>query len=147
MMRIAWSCVVLVVVVWAGCSDRNGPTTPSVSTAQIGSYTVLPPSGPFTSPTEELAFSINIQCGGADVTGVSLTRDDGQTKFLGVFLPCQPQMAEYHGAGTDLFVSVTDFGHGGHTVSLGVVIGADVESIQAGKILYRSPALATWQVP
>jgi hypothetical protein len=149
-MRMSWESHVVVCIVLAlwsvGCSDRTGPTSPSVSTNHIGSYTVLPPSGPFSSPTEELAFSINIQCGGAYVTGVSVTRDDGATKFLGVFLPCQPVMAEYHAAGADLFASVRDFGRGGHTVSLGVVIGTNAESITAGNILYRSPALTTWQV-
>jgi hypothetical protein len=128
----------LVTVGVVGRSDRQVPTAPSPSTSAIGPYTVLPPSGPFTSANDELAFSIDLQCAGADISGVVVTREDGQTTFLGVLLPCSPVMAEYHGAGADLFAVVRDFGRG-HTVSVSVVVGTDADSLKAGQPLAPRP--------
>jgi hypothetical protein len=137
----------LLAVSTAACSDSRPPAAPTGPTNQVGTYTIVPPNGPLSSPTGDIAFSINVECAGSYVTGASAIRDDGQFVYLGVFLPCRTQMSEYHAASEDFYTSVWSLGQGGHDVSLGIVIGVDEATIRAGNVLYRSPKLATWHVP
>jgi hypothetical protein len=128
------------------CSD-NHPGAPTGPTNQVGTYIISPSNGPLSSPTGQIAVSINVECAGSYVTGASAIRDDGQFVYLGVFLPCRTKVSEYHTASEDFYTSVWNLGQGGHDVSLGIVIGVDEASIRAGNVLYRSPKLATWHVP
>jgi hypothetical protein len=124
----------------------HGPTSPSAGN-RVVSATVLPASGPLTSPSGGIGFSVSVQCAGAYVTGVIITREDGQMDYLGVFLPCPARVSEYHGASEDFYASVWRLGQGGHQVSLKVVVATDEQNARAGNILFRSAALATWQIP
>jgi hypothetical protein len=139
--------LILLAVVGAACSDSRSPVAPTRPTNQVGTYTIGPPDGPLSSPTGEIAFSINVECAASYVTGAAAVRDDGQFVYLGVFLPCRTQLSEYHAASADFYTAVWNLGQGGHDVSLGIVIGVDETAIRAGNVMYRSPKLATWHVP
>jgi hypothetical protein len=137
----------LLAVFVAGCSDSRSPAAPTGPTNQVGTYTIIPPNGALSSPSGDIAFSINVECAASYVTGASAIRDDGRVVYLGVFLPCRTQMSEYHAASEDFYTAVWNLGQGGHDVSLGIVIGVDEATIRAGNVLYRSAKLATWHVP
>jgi hypothetical protein len=137
----------LLAVCIAACSDSRPPAAPTGPTNQVGTYTISPPNGTLSGPTGTIAFSIYVECAGSYVTGTSAIRDDGQSVYLGIFLPCRTQMSEYHAASEDFYTAVWNLGQGGHDVSLGIVIGIDEAAIRAGNVLYRSPKLATWHVP